>query len=913
MYQAKAPIATNFDPTSVEKRPKILALANHIGRRKKGASNEYTYADPEYVILSPEIVTDDMADVIITMKIREKLTAEEVAERAGRDVEETRKILDDAADVGILIVNEIVNNKDGKPVYWFETWVPGVMEMMNNHPEYVHKYPAIAWGFEGYGRIRGAFSAGMFPPGIGLMRVIPIQTAIDGNSRRASYEEVSHYINDAKMISVSNCSCRTSREEMGEGCGHLKEEMCIQLGHGAEYYIRTGRGRQVTKEEAMEIIKRAEDNGLMHQIPNIDGEGETHAICNCCGCSCYALRSTEMFINADMSRSNYQAEVDPEKCVACGECVKNCPVNALHLGQKLESTKFTVKKIVRKETPRNTVWTKDMWNVDYRTNRKMVVSTGTSPCKTKCPAHIAVQGYIKLAGEGRYTDALELIKEDNPFPAICGRICPRTCESECTRAKLDDPIAIDEIKRFIAEKDLHAESRYVPKIMHNYDKKIAVIGSGPSGLSCAYYLAVDGYKVTVFEKESKLGGMLTLGIPNFRLEKDVIGAEIDILKELGVEFRTSCEVGKDITIDELRKQDYKAFYVAIGASKGRLIGLEGEDSKNVLTGIDFLKNIALDKKPKLGKNVVVIGGGNVAIDVARSATRCGAESVKIVCLESVNEMPALEEEVEEALAEGVEIIGNYGPAKLVVKAGKVETVVFKKCTQVFDSEKRFAPLYDENDTIELPVDDLLLSIGQQFDFKDLLQGQNVELNKNNTVKCDDITLQTTCEDIFAGGDVYTGPNYAIVAIALGKEAAISIHRFVHRGQSLVFGRNPRDYVAFDKDSLILQGYDSLKRVSPTHEPHDKTFKDNRRGLTEDQVKIEANRCLSCGATVVDEFLCVGCGQCTTQCKFDAISLKRVYDEGGLVFEKMKGAVIKNIVKRKVRIAAKNIKDKITGK
>lgn len=913
MYERKH---VDFDPSTVAKRPKILALANLIGRRKKGASDEYTYADPEYVILSPEIVTDEMADLIMTMKMREKVTCEEVAARAGRtDIENVRKALDGASDIGILIYNEIVNNKDGKGVYWYETWVPGVMEMMNNHPVYVHKYPEIAWGFEGYGRLRGATSAGNFPPGIGLMRVIPIESAIDGNSRRASYEEITHYLNDNTIFSVSNCSCRTSREELGEGCGHLKEDMCIQMGHAAEYYIRTKRAREITREEAFAIIKRAEENGLMHQIPNIDGEGDTHAICNCCGCGCYALRSTEMFINADMSRSNYTAQVDKEKCVACGECVKNCPVNALQLGQKLESTKPVVDKLVRRETPRNTVWTEKNWNKEYRTNRKMTVSSGTSPCKTQCPAHIGVQGYIKLAGEGRYLDALELIKRDNPFPAICGRICPRTCENECTRAKLDDPLAIDEIKRFVAEQDLNKEERFIPRIRHPeyQDKKIAVIGSGPSGLSCAYYLAVEGYKVMVFEKEAKLGGMLTLGIPNFRLEKEVIEAEIDVLRELGVEFTTNCEIGRDKTIQGLRDEGYKAFYVAIGASKGRLIGLEGETSANVQTGVDFLKSIALDKNPKLGKNAVVIGGGNVAVDVARSAIRSGSDNVKIVCLESADAMPALDEEVEEALADGIEIIGNYGPKELKVEGDKVVSVIFKKCTQVLDENKRFAPIYDENDTIELPVDDLLLSIGQQFDYKDLLKDQNVELNPNNTIKADETTLQTSCEDIFTGGDIYTGPNFAIVAIASGKEAAISIHRFVNRGQSLYFGRNPRTYLAFDKDALVLEGYDSLKRNKPVHAPHDKTFKDNRRGFTEEQMKEETKRCLGCGATVVDEFLCVGCGQCTTQCKFDAISLKRTYDEGGLIFEKMKAAVVKTVIKKKFVVAAKNISDKFTGK
>lgn len=898
---------------SYEKRPRMLEFANHVGRKKKGAKDYFTYDDPEYMIFSPECVTDEMADVIMTMKIREKVTAVEAAERCGKSVEDTNRILHEAADVGILIVNQIVNNKDGAEVFWYELWVPGIMEMMNNHKVNVKKYPIIPYAFEYYGRLRGAISAGKFPAGVGLMRVIPIESAIDGNSKHVSYEEVSKYLNDNTIFSVSDCSCRTSREELGEGCGHLKEDMCIQLGHAAEYYIKTGRAREITREEAFEIIKRAEENGLMHQIPNTDGEGHTHAICNCCGCGCYALRSTNMFINADMSRSNYVAKIDKEKCVACGECVKNCPTNALKLGQKLCSTAPVVDKIVREETPRNTVWTEEKHNVNYRENRENVVESGTAPCKTKCPAHISVQGYIKLASEGKYREALELIKKDNPFPAICGRVCPRGCESECTRGMLDEPIAIDEIKKFIAEQDLKEEFRFVPRIRHGYKNKMAIIGGGPAGLSCAYYLAQDGYDITVFEKEKELGGMLTLGIPNFRLEKDIVRAEIEILRELGVKFVTGCEIGKEKTIANLREEGFEAFFVAVGASEGRKIGVEGEDCLNVLSGIDMLKSVSLGENIKLGSNTIVIGGGNVAIDVSRTATRIGGDNVKMVCLESFENMPALEEEIDEAKQEGIEIINSFGPKELVVENGKVVKVIFKKCLSTLDENGRFSPKYDDNDTMELACDNLILSVGQKIALNVVLKGESVQLNGNGTIKVDDRTLQSSVDDIFAGGDVATGPRYAIEAIAQGHEAAISMHRFVHRGQSLVYGRNSTFFASFDKDSLKLDGYDNAKRETVDHNYVNKSFKDTRGTFTEAQVKHEAERCLGCGATVVDEWMCVGCGQCTTQCKFGAIHLERVYNEGGRVYEEMKPQVIKNIVKTKFRIMGKNIKDTFKGK
>lgn len=887
-------------------KEKVLDLANHISNKKRGSKNEIKATDPEYMILEP-VVTEEMAEVALCMKIRKKDTAKELAPLCGKTIEKTTELLLELADAGVCFVNNI----EGVDTFWYDTWVPGIMEMMVNNKKNVAKYPQIARAFEAYGRVRGPKTAGSFPVGVGLMRVIPIEHAIEGETRRASYEEVSKYLNENEIFSVADCSCRTAREAMGEGCGHLKEDICIQMGHAAEYYIRTKRGRQITREEAFEIIKRAEENGLMHQIPNLDGSGKTHAICNCCGCSCLSLRTASMFINADMVRSNYVSKVDREKCVACGECVQHCPVNALQLGQKICSKTPVTTELKRIDTPRDTEWGPDKWNPDYRTNRKNVVDTGTSPCKTQCPAHIAVQGYIKLAAQGKYREALELIKHENPFPAVCGRICPRKCESACTRGDIDEPVAIDEIKKFIAQQDLNIDSRYVPKRKHEYGKKIAIVGAGPSGLSCAYFLAIDGYKVTVFEKQKVLGGMLTLGIPSFRLEKEVINAEIEILKELGVEFRTGIEVGKDVTLRELREQGFKAFYLAIGACEGRKLGIEGEEAENIITGIDFMTDVNLDKNLKLEGDVVVIGGGNVAIDVARTATRIGGDKVKMYCLESRKEMPALPEEIEEALSENIEINNSWGPKRIIIENGRAIGVEFKKCISVFNKEGKFSPIYDEDNTIMVKADTVLLSIGQGINWGGLLENSKIELNRNNTIKADQVTLQTGEEDVFAGGDALTGPKFAIDAIALGKEGAISIHRYVQPGQSLIIGRDRREYHALDKENLEIQGYDRTPRQNIAHVEGEKsksTFRDLRGTLTEEQIKKETERCLSCGATVVDEFLCVGCGQCTTKCKFDAISLVRKYDGEGVAYEDMKPVVVKQVLKRKVRITTKKLKN-----
>jgi NADPH-dependent glutamate synthase beta subunit-like oxidoreductase/Fe-S-cluster-containing hydrogenase component 2 len=677
------------------------------------------------------------------------------------------------------------------------------------------------------------------------------------------------------------------------------------MGHAAEYYIRTGRGREITREEAFEIIRRAEENGLMHQIPNLDGSGKTHAICNCCGCSCLSLRTASMFKNVDMVRSNYVSHVDKDKCVACGECVENCPVNALQLGQKLCAIKpLQVKKA---ETPRDTEWGPEKWNPNYRTNRKDVVDTGTSPCKTECPAHISIQGYIKLASQGKYSEALELIKHENPFPAVCGRICPRKCESACTRGEIDDPIAIDEIKKFIADQDLNSTNRYIPKVKHEYGNKIAVIGAGPAGLSCAFYLALDGYKVTVFEKQKALGGMLTLGIPSFRLGKDVVNAEIDVLKELGVEFKTDVEIGIDASLKDLRGQGFEAFYLAIGAQAGRKLGIEGEGAKGVVAGVDFLRNVNLGNDTKLTGKTIVVGGGNVAIDVARTAARVGSEKVTMLCLETREQMTALNEEIEETLAEGIDINNSWGPNRIVTENGHVVGVEFKKCVSVFDPNGRFNPTYDEKDTFLIDADHVLLSIGQSIDYGNLISDSMIELNPNKTLKADPFTYQTGEPDVFTGGDVFTGPRFAIDAIAAGKQGAISIHRFVQPGQSLIIGRDRREFHSLDKQNIDLESYDRLPRQNSAHVDgaiSKETFKDLRTTFTVDQIKKETERCLSCGATVVDEFLCVGCGACTTRCKFDAISLIRQYDGAGVAFEDLKPVVIKHILKRKGKIAVK---------
>ena len=678
----------------------------------------------------------------------------------------------------------------------------------------------------------------------------------------------------------------------------------------ADYLVETGKGRYIDLNEVLEILQRAEDNGFVHQITNIDGEDKIFAICNCAPGVCNALRTSQLFNTPNLSRSAYRASVESDKCVACGRCVEFCPTGAAKLGQKLCTNNGPV-KYPQAELPDAVKWSKEKWDPDYRDNAKInCYDTGTAPCKTACPAHLPVQGYIKMASQGRYMDALKLIKNENPFPAVCGAICNRRCEDACTRGTIDEPIAIDEIKKFIAAKEISEKDRYIPKTVNHegkqFEEKIAIVGAGPAGMSAAYYLRCKGYPVTVFEREDKAGGMLLNGIPSFRLEKDVIAAEIEVLETMGVEFRFGIDVGSDVTIQQLRDEGYKAFYIAIGARGGRMAGVPGEDAKGVMSGIEFLNKVNKDEEHmKLSGKTVVIGGGNVAMDVARTALRAGSDDVSMYCLESRDEMPAAKDEIEEALEENISINNGWGPKEIITENGRVKAVVLKKCTSVFNAEKRFAPVYDENDTITIECDNVLLSIGQQIIWGNLLAGTKVELNKNGTAKADPVTYQTAEPDIFVGGDVYTGPRFAIDAIAAGKEGCVSIHRFVHKGHSLTLARDLRHFIELDKNNLDIEEYDNAKRQRPGRKSGDaaSTYRDLREIFTEEQLKTEASRCLGCGATVVDPNKCIGCGLCTTKCEFDAIHLSRDLPDASRMTkseDKLK-KILPYMIKREIKI------------
>ena len=893
-------------------RENLLKLGSMITNR---IGLKTTVDDPEYWGLDG-VMTDEMVDVALKMGVRKPKTIEQLMKLTKMERQPLQKLLDDMSWLGIIEYNW--ENLDGKnPAhekrYILPLFVPGSAEFLNMRRSQIDEHPEVAAFFERMTMLPLEKITPMVPPGgagIG-MHVIPVEKAIETEQEAIGLEKISYWLHKYEgKYAKSMCSCRASRDKLGEGCGDDVENWCIAVGDMADYVVQTQRGEYITYDEAMEIFKKAEDNGFVHQITNIDGEQKIFGICNCNVNVCNALRTSQLFNTPNLSRSAYVAAVESEKCVACGRCVEHCPAGAVKLGQKL-CTKDGYIQYPRQELPDEVKWGPEKWATDYRDkNRINCYDTGTAPCKTACPAHIAVQGYLKLAAQGKYREALQLIKRENPFPAVCGRICNRRCEDACTRGTVDQAVAIDEVKRFIAQQDLDAETRFVPekvipKVDGEFAEKIAVIGAGPAGMSCAYYLAEKGYRPTVFEKEARPGGMLMNAIPSFRLEKDVVEAEIDVLRQLGVEFRCGVEVGKDVTIAQLRQEGYKGFYVAVGLQSGGRLPVPGGDAENVISGVDFMRDVNLRDKKSLSGRVVVIGGGNIAADVARTAVRCGAENVSLYCLEGYDEMPMGEEDRSECERDGVAVYAGWGPREVSVEGGKAAGVSFVKCLKVKDENGRFAPVYDENTVQVAPCTTVLFCIGQKAEWRELLSGTAVEFDPNGTAKADPVTYQTAEADIFVGGDAFTGQKFAIDAIAAGKQGAVSLHRFV-QGATLTIGRDRRQFIELDKKSALIavDSYDNTPRQRVGYnEALRNTFRDERVAFTAQQVRAETARCLGCGASIVDPNKCIGCGVCTTKCAFDAIHLHRERPECSTMYaceDKMK-AILPYMIKRSIKI------------
>ena len=908
------------DPNEPFREP-IAKLGKKITDRipQKLGLKKITRNDPEYWGLAG-VLSDEEAELALKLGVRKPKTLPEIVKLSGMEEKKCEALLEEMSRKGLLEYNW--ENDAHEKQYVLPMYVPGCAEFFNMNAKILESNPEMGTFFEHMSRLPLEKITPFVPEGgagIG-MHVIPVEKAIEMENESVDLEHISYWLSKYEgKYAASPCSCRRSRLTHNEGCADDPEGWCIAIGDMADYVVETQKdGRYITKEEALDIFRQAEENGFVHQITNIDGKDKIFAICNCNVNVCYALRTSQLFNTPNMSRSAYIAKVEKQNCVACGKCVEACPAGAVKLGQKLcdkEGCEITYPRI---PLPGDQPWGEHMWSHNYRdTNRINCYDTGTAPCKTACPAHIGIQGYLQLAKEGRYEDALALIKKDNPLPAVCGHVCNRRCEDACTRGTIDEAVAIDEVKRFIAERDLNAETRFIPKktipsLKGGFKEKIAIIGAGPAGLSCAYFLALTGYKPTIFEKNAEPGGMLRYGIPSYKLEKDLLAAEIDVIRQLGVEIRCGVEVGKDVTIEDLREQGYKGFYAAIGCQRGRKPGISGENAEGAYTAVDFLRKAGGSESFPLEGDVVVVGGGNVAIDAARVSSRCTDAKISMFCLETREKMPASNEEIEEALEEGIELNCGWGPKEILEEDGHVRGVVFKKCTRVFDAQGRFSPEYDENDTVTVPCRHVIFSVGQAIDWGHMLDNLHVELRPNGGALANKLTYQTSEPDIFVGGDVYTGPKFAIDAIAAGREGAVSLHRYVHENCTLTIGRNRRDFIELDKENIKVETYDSSSRQIPPKadvKEQAKTFRDLSQSLSEEQVKKETSRCLSCGASVVDPNKCIGCGICTTKCMFDAIHLHRELPGASVMHtseEKLK-YILPNMVKQSIKVKFKKKK------
>jgi len=542
--------------------------------------------------------------------------------------------------------------------------------------------------------------------------------------------------------------------------------------------------------------------------------------------------------------------VDLEKCKGCGDCAEACPVSLPNPYEEDLALRKAIYRLLDQATP-------SAFAID---------KYGVPPCRAACPLHVNPQGYSALISKGKYKEALDLIREKNPFPGITGRVCTHPCESACNRKDIDEPLAIDLLKRFVDDWVKEHGDDFNPKKAEPNGKKVAIVGSGPSGLLCAYDLALKGYSIMIFEELPEPGGMLRYGIPSYRLPREVLDREIGILKKLGVEFRCNTTVGKDISLNELREQ-YDAVYIAIGAHISKKLGVEGEDLSGVWGAVEFLREVNAEKLEKLTGKVAVIGGGNAAMDAARTALRLGAEKVTIVYRRTRREMPANPEEVEEAIEEGIDIIFLATPVKIEGN-GKVERIVCQRMKLGEPDESgRRRPIPIEGDFFTIDVDIVIPAISQSPQI-DRFSGFNITRWK--TFEVDELTLQTNIEGVFAGGDAVMGPATFIEAMAQGRKAGISIDRYL-RGEDLRVNRDGEWSYESDLtlDKLPHIDPDEVEKIPRAHprmrsvDERKSSFCEVVLGFDEETAVSEAKRCLHCAG-------CCECMECVSACQPEAV-------------------------------------------
>jgi NADPH-dependent glutamate synthase beta subunit-like oxidoreductase len=476
----------------------------------------------------------------------------------------------------------------------------------------------------------------------------------------------------------------------------------------------------------------------------------------------------------------------------------------------------------------------------------------TAPCVDACPIHLDIPKYVEHIKDAKFAEALHVIRERLPLPGTVGRICPRPCEEYCRRANLDEPISIKALKRFVADHELSEakEPQYQITPSENTGK-VAVVGAGPAGISCAYHLVLKGHQVTIFEKLPVAGGMMAVGIPKYALPADILANEIQAIQKMGVTIKTGVAFGEDITLEGLKADGFDAVFLSVGLHGSRRLGVAGEDAQGVISGIEFLRDVALGKEIRLGAKIVVVGGGNVAVDVARTVKRMDAGELTMVCLETREEMPAWEHEINDMLEEGIPIINCFGPNRFLEKDGNLTGIEFKRCTCVFDEQCHFNPQYDENDLQTLAADTVILAIGQCAE-PDFARGQDIPLLDGGGLQADAVTFQTPLKWVFAGGDAVYGPESVVEAAASGKKAAIGIDRFINHlpveaDEDDNFDQLFKSVKIYDPDEEIRK-VESKKRLRPPTLPpaeRQSSFEEIERSYSAPMAVAEAERCLRC--------------------------------------------------------------------
>jgi NADPH-dependent glutamate synthase beta subunit-like oxidoreductase len=524
------------------------------------------------------------------------------------------------------------------------------------------------------------------------------------------------------------------------------------------------------------------------------------------------------------------ARIDPNLCNGCRLCIDTCPMDVFRLDTVVQD---------REEYP---------------------------ACRMSCPAGVDIRSYIYLLRNGMIEKAIDILRESLPLPAVTGRVCPHPCESSCAYKELDQAVNVNALERYVADYMINEKARPVHKI---YAAKVAIVGSGPAGLACAYFLARKGYPVTVFESMPVTGGMLRVGIPEFRLPKAVLDSQINYIQDTGVEFRTGVTIGKDISFDRL-KNNYEAIFMATGSQISRKLSFEGSELDGVITGLDCLRKLNSKEITTVPEKIALIGGGNVAIDAGLSALRSGAKSVQIFCLESEDKMPANAEEIQQAIEEGIVINPSWGPHRVLGINGKVTGIQLIRCTQVTDETGKFKPAFDEKITKTIDADLIILAVGQIPDRALLPEG--IQIAPNGTIQVDPVTLQTSLSGVFAGGDAtIPGGSSVVEAIATGKQASISIDRFL-KSEDLKAGRylKPKRVTKPPKEGIVKSPRQSAP-ILPVDQ-RSRNFSEVKMAFDLDATALEAQRCMTCGSRAVITYPddCQLCLFCERDCPQKAI-------------------------------------------